>query len=592
MKRAAVILFLAWGASTAAQEEADSITPGRFLVDPPTLENLGFRWYVRGDANRNASVRVSYRPKGAGEWRRAMPLLRVRHEEVNRDFSPYRCGNLFAGSVFGLQPDREVEVRLVMEDPDGGAAPPKTVTVRTRGVPKRTEGGRTIHVYPAGSEKPEEAFDDVQAAARTAQPGDTLLFHPGVYKIERDGFYPFCAGTPGKPIVFLGSGEGEAVFEGADYRTTLIDVRNAAYLWFENLSFRHARTGIRGGSSGLNRSGKDGRAGRGLVVRRCTFTDVISGITTYSEYSENWYIADNVITGKNSTWYPRPRDAYMSPSHTGVNLYGRGHVVCHNRIRRFGDCVAIANFGKPVEDVELHCVAIDFHNNDLSEAKDDHIETDYGSHNIRVYRNRCFNGHTALSAQPLYGGPVYFFRNELYGITALCYKLHNWPSGIIIAHNTSVCARTAFQTAPLFQNTRMWNNLLLGRGGYTVEAGSPDPGTRLDYNGWSRSDDPVRFIRWQVDRKVNRFKTLESFREATGNGAHSMIVDLGIFEKARGPEEGVTYKPAEVDLRLREEAPPVDAGLRLPNFNDGFTGEAPDLGCYERGRPAPHYGPR
>jgi hypothetical protein len=36
----------------------------------------------------------------------------------------------------------------------------------------------------------------------------------------------------------------------------------------------------------------------------------------------------------------------------------------------------------------------------------------------------------------------------------------------------------------------------------------------------------------------------------------------------------------------------VDAGVVLPNINDGFAGKAPDLGCCELGRPLPHYGPR
>jgi hypothetical protein len=36
----------------------------------------------------------------------------------------------------------------------------------------------------------------------------------------------------------------------------------------------------------------------------------------------------------------------------------------------------------------------------------------------------------------------------------------------------------------------------------------------------------------------------------------------------------------------------VDAGIRIPNVNDDYTGVAPDLGAYELGREAPHYGPR
>ena len=33
-------------------------------------------------------------------------------------------------------------------------------------------------------------------------------------------------------------------------------------------------------------------------------------------------------------------------------------------------------------------------------------------------------------------------------------------------------------------------------------------------------------------------------------------------------------------------------GVALPNVNDGFTGQAPDLGALEVGRPVPQFGPR
>jgi hypothetical protein len=36
----------------------------------------------------------------------------------------------------------------------------------------------------------------------------------------------------------------------------------------------------------------------------------------------------------------------------------------------------------------------------------------------------------------------------------------------------------------------------------------------------------------------------------------------------------------------------VDKGVRLPNVNDDFTGQAPDLGALETGKPLPVYGPR
>jgi hypothetical protein len=51
---------------TLAAVAQDAVRPGEFLADPPTLENLGFRWYIEGDDNRNASVEIAYRKKGDG----------------------------------------------------------------------------------------------------------------------------------------------------------------------------------------------------------------------------------------------------------------------------------------------------------------------------------------------------------------------------------------------------------------------------------------------------------------------------------------------------------------------------------------------
>src|SRR4029450_10052985 len=38
---------------TAAPGDA-MVTPGEFIIETPTLINLGFEWHIDGDANRNA----------------------------------------------------------------------------------------------------------------------------------------------------------------------------------------------------------------------------------------------------------------------------------------------------------------------------------------------------------------------------------------------------------------------------------------------------------------------------------------------------------------------------------------------------------
>jgi len=573
----------------------DRVVPGELIVDPPTLECLGFRWYIEGDGNRNASVRVAYRRVGAEAWRDALPMLRVHHEVANQDYGPYRTGNLFAGSVMFLEPGTRYEVRLTMTDADGGAPPPKRLTVATRPEPETWRDGPTRHVYPSDFEGrlPEDAIRGFDKAIEAARPGDVLLLHAGVY---RGRFAAPLRGEPDRPIVFRRAGDGEAILEGEGHGADLLDLNGAAYVHLEGLTLRHARTAVR--------VGKRGEAGAvGLVVRRCKFEDVISGIFAYSENSRDWYLADNELTGVNPTWYPRPGDnKYMEPSHTGINVYGQGIVVCHNRIERFSDALAIANFGVPVGDLKRHCVAVDFYNNDLSFAQDDCIEADYGCHNVRVYRNRCYNAHTGLSVQPSYGGPIYLIRNEVYGVTALSFKLHNYCCGLEVYHNTCCSAGVGFQSFNRWQNGHFRNNLILGgdarpdkRGNLpnvrAMSTGTITPHSTLDYNGYRRNA-PGPFILWYDGQRQAAYDSLDEFAAGAGHEANGVMVDYDAFVKASPPERGVTVRPGEWDLRLRPAAAPVDRGCPLPNVNDGATGAAPDLGCHELGDEPPHYGPR
>ena len=45
----------------------DEIVPGKFIVEPPTMECLGFRWETSGDANDNAVASIRYRAGGQSD---------------------------------------------------------------------------------------------------------------------------------------------------------------------------------------------------------------------------------------------------------------------------------------------------------------------------------------------------------------------------------------------------------------------------------------------------------------------------------------------------------------------------------------------
>ena len=108
-----LLLLLVPCAAHAAEKAAPaqkSVTAGEFLVDAPTLINLGFEWVLSGDDNRNAKVAVSYRKKGDAQWKPAMPLMRLQHERIywgNKKTDDHifnvEVPNMFAGSILDLR---------------------------------------------------------------------------------------------------------------------------------------------------------------------------------------------------------------------------------------------------------------------------------------------------------------------------------------------------------------------------------------------------------------------------------------------------------------------------------------------------------
>ena len=643
---------------TLSLQAANKVTAGEFIAERPTLLSLGFEWHVDGDDNHNAAVSVFYRKKGEQPWKEGLPLLRLDHERINENALQYIVPNMFAGSIFDLEPGTDYECRLVLADPDGvdGRAE-NTVTVHTRPEPKPAAGGNVYHVYPPGfsGQKQQPAFTGLQAAYYTGssgadyfnaypprvKPGDTILVHAGVYKDDRfkyggqlgtlsSGTYFLTqSGTADKPIVIKGAGDGEAIFDG-DGAYNLFNLMAANYNYFEGLTIRNTELAFWAGYKNLTGSS-------GITIKNCKLENIGRGVYSDWSGSKDFYIADNTFVGKfrpdilmgftGREWQAYPEFGAKLVSEYAVKLYGQGHVVAYNYVAQFHDGIDIATYGNPdgAPDViqDRLPVSIDFYNNDVTNVEDNCIETDGGAHNIRVFRNRCFNnGNRALSVQPMFGGPVYFIRNIVYDSPeGGALKLTASAAGIVVYHNTLLAPVEPMLLAT--SNLHFRNNLILGKsqnpGIFSIESNTNYSSS--DYNGFRPNEGAEYSFEWSTppfsvralfpgqmgalamreqnqleakSRERRRFKTLKEYSEATGQDRHSVMVDYDVFQKVSppGPDLRTLYKPADFDFDLRPGSAAVDAGVRLTGVNDDFTGRAPDLGALEVGRPVPHYGPR
>jgi hypothetical protein len=355
--------------------------------------------------------------------------------------------------------------------------------------------------------------------------------------------------------------------------------------------------------------------------------------------SKNYYIADNVIVGRNNPTrligmisrevrydtqpgFP-PSIGGPNGSNNAITVAGQGHVVCYNRVENFFDGITTnQSSGAPVEgQVLLPPIAIDFYNNYISNISDNCFETDCSTQNVRVMRNMCINNaHGTLSSQPVYGGPVYWIRNIVYHAPDRgALKLYARPAGVILYHNTFCAEAIVGQPSGLgASNVQLRNNLILGENPESMVNYLPkdfrgifymDTYTSYstaDYDGFRPNEGHDMQFAWnspaggaQRDyrnpREVHVFRTLKELCAAMGQECHGILVDYDIFQnvrKADMAEFSKIYNAKDMDFRLKPSSVAVDAGCILPNINDAFTGKAPDLGALEVGQPVPIYGPR
>ena len=403
------------------------------------------------------------------------------------------------------------------------------------------------------------------------RPGDTIIVHRGETLLDHSKkshwgpcyFYNSTIvlnlkGTPDRPITIRG--EGRPVFDGVgNYK--IFDVQGSEHLLIEGLHFKNASFAVYKGQQTVRRPVV------GLTVRRCRFEGVGCGVYGISGANRDFLISDNVFIGRCNETYPvtvqnRGRAwANDEASYSAVHLAGQGHVICHNDVYRFFDGLQMqSNWAtSPTvntywtaggdEPVESRTSAVDIYNNILRWTADNAIEADMAHHNIRIMRNLCvdtFGGY--WSNQFVMGGPCYWIRNVAYAGCPYMYKNDAGPVGVYSLHNTFIGGR------------------------------------------------PVSWPPRRVNVEPRRF-TSSSSQVNCGDLMLKPDDCAGVFSNPPAiSARGKTLVPTQFkvsDFVPTVRSPAIDrAADILPNINADHEGKAPDLGAFEHGKPAPHYGPR
>jgi hypothetical protein len=249
--------------------------------------------------------------------------------------------------------------------------------------------------------------------------------------------------------------------------------------------------------------------------------------------------------------------------------------------------------GENFSDIGFPNADTDIYGNKISHVWDDGIEAEGNNRNVRIWGNYIDQAAIGIATTVTHAGPVYIFRNvynrsrklSQVGLDSderLNFAKSGTQSGFgdgrrYVFHNTMLQAIQSGLRYPL------------GAGGGIVAAGSSSPLT----NTMSRNNilhvqrTGQDSIRTQGGGKNDfdydlRSGGISAYAGAEANG----WVGTPIYKSGHGWEswDGGNYQ-------LDATSPGYDKAQRLPNFNDDYTGTAPDVGAHESGSAAMKFGP-
>jgi len=522
----------------------------------PTFECVGLSWRTREGSSHNP-CRVRYRAKGEDAWREAMDLwFDPNPYEAKRDSYHFgdddRRSYEYRGSIVHLRPDTAYEVELAL----ARSGTKRTLTFRT------------------WSEQLQ-----VKAEREVSRDGDTFEITEG--GSAEDGYVVY---TLPKGTVRTSANRDEP------------NVRvKAPYVILRGLRLVGGKHGIELGDvhhvvvedcdiSGWGRTAGPEGYGENLnaavysksvklehiVVQRCALHHPAS--------NSNSWMQERVRSDGGKTFHP------MGPQ--GIAFRGgRGrYVIRHNHIHSdkehmFNDGMGeTRNFsfrGFPNRDSDIY-------GNRVSHCWDDALEIEGANINVRVWGNAVDRTYVALAAATTSQGPLYLWRNVAWrgwkggGDDAESYKagpllkLGNenvrWVRGkIYVLHNT-------IHQPP----ARPGHKTTCGMRAGLICTGR----TKRQWQITSRNN--ILHLRTDNGRAI-----YEPFKHPTNDFDHDMT--NGQFHFASGQEAHVLRaapvweKAPDGRLWLKPGTPGHDRAVRLPNFNDGFLGAAPDMGAVETG---------
>lgn len=533
-------------ASQLAGAEAEQTTqPGREPFAIPTFHSLGIYWSPQGGA-ADKQVFVRYRRQGAPEWKNALPMRYNPIPDTDEDLTDYR------GSIVHLRPATTYEIELTL----AGTSTMSGLTATT-----------WSEEFPVGETVRIDDRDTPLVIKQSGAPGAYRVYDGRNAKIDVRHEHDSCITIEASHVILRGFTLRGA---GAKTNTSTRPIGAISILGGHDIIIEDCDIADWGRLNPATGFGYDyesaiySRSGslKRLIVQGCKLHDP---------------------TFDGSNWY-EPRYPTHSQGAQCISLFNAGgnHVIRYNECwsdmeHMFNDIIGGGSNGSfrgsPGPDSDIY-------GNFVSNCWDDGLEVEGGSRNVRVWDNYITQSMMGIGNAACSIGPLYIWRN-------VCTHSQSQPSaggGNFLKMGFADGERWMTGHMYIFHNTVFRSDEWLPTGGLG--------GNRLVKHTVSRNN--ILHVRSPQNYSVsnNRQNIDNDFdydllngRSADGQETHGVRGEPIYIEGA-----GLDSKTRIGQFQLTSESPGASSGIVIPNFGDGYSGKAPDMGAHQRGAPPIQYG--
>jgi len=507
-----------------------------------TFHCIGVYWSPQ-DGGSNNVCQVRYRSFGSIRWREALPLW-----YDDRELGGYSPG--YRGSIVNLDPGRVYEIELEL-------------------LKTGTEENFVAETWSEDFPIAKTVYLPVGTTSQTLE-----ITESG----SPDGYILYTAPSGGAVI---------DVRHSRDYCITV----NASYVIIRGLDLRGANVyGIRLYNchdvvieqcdiSDFSSIEDDGWGNRGsaifsnssrlarIIVQRNIIHNPYSDTNSWSEYR-----------AKYGSYHPR------GPTAIGFVKSAGNHIIRYNEIysdedHYFDDCMGAGNNNFPNRDSDIY-------GNYIANCWDDGIEAEDDNCNVRIWGNFIEWTFVKIAVAPTTIGPVYVWRNVA-GV-ARADDIHSW---------NDVSRGGFLKTNDGGGKTYVFHNTLLQPGQPRGTLYPLGCGRGLGWGGRMLNTTSRNNILHVADPRYPGIKdcTGVTYHDALGDYDYDLFNSHNEVYAGAEPHgiKGVPiYDPdnGDGDFMLDRSSPGYDAGAVIPNFNDNYSGAAPDLGAHEAGSPPMEFG--